>query len=123
MRPPPSMPGRYAFPRRNPESWGFWWSINSLQGSGIQKRVSEVWASTIPVYRAADNLAAVDVSPFGSAVRMGTPHALFHATGIRGSLGPYTVTADGKQFLVNSGDVKEESQPLTLVQNWPAEKK
>ena len=69
----------------------------------------------------AGNLAAVDVSPFGSAVQMGTPHALFHATGIRGSLGPYTVTADGKKFLVNSGDVKEESQPLTLVQNWPAE--
>jgi hypothetical protein len=33
------------------------------------------------------------------------------------------VTADGKKFLINSGDVKEESQPLILVQNWPAELK
>jgi len=33
--------------------------------------------------------------------------------------GPYAVTADGKKFLINSGDLKEESQPFTLVQNWP----
>jgi hypothetical protein len=33
------------------------------------------------------------------------------------------VTADGKKFLINSGDQKEGNEPLTLVQNWPAELK
>ena len=69
----------------------------------------------------ADNLMAVDVNSSGNTVRMGTPHALFHSIGIQNQLGPYNVTADGKKFLINSGDVKEESQPFTLVQNWPAE--
>ena len=71
----------------------------------------------------ADKVMAADVSPLGNTVRMGTPHALFHAGGIQTQQGPYAVTADGKKFLINSGDVKEESQPLTLVQNWPAELK
>jgi eukaryotic-like serine/threonine-protein kinase len=71
----------------------------------------------------ADNVMAVDVDTSGNTVRMGTPHALFHAPGIQSQQGPYTVTADGKKFLINSGDVKEESQPFTLVQNWPAELK
>ena len=71
----------------------------------------------------ADNVTAVDVSPFGNAVRMGTPHVLFHVAGVRMTLGPYAVTTNGKKFLINSGDVKEESQPFTLVQNWPAELK
>jgi len=48
---------------------------------------------------------------------------LFHATGVQTQQGPYAVSADGKKFLVNSGDIKEESQPLTLVQNWTADLK
>ena len=27
----------------------------------------------------------------------------------------YSVTADGKKFLINSGELKEESQPFTIV--------
>ena len=70
-----------------------------------------------------DNLMAVDVSPSGATIQLGTPHTLFRAAGVQDTLGPYDVTADGKKFLVNSGDVKEENQPLTLVQNWPAQLK
>ena len=69
------------------------------------------------------NLTAVDVSPDANAVRLGTPHVLFHAAGLRAATGPYGVTADGKKFLINSGAVKEENVPLTLVQNWTAEVK
>jgi eukaryotic-like serine/threonine-protein kinase len=71
----------------------------------------------------ADSVMAVDVSTSGNTIRMGAPHALFHHGGVQIQQGPYAVTADGKKFLINSGDVKEESQPLTLVQNWPAELK
>lgn len=72
----------------------------------------------------SDNLVAVDVSTLGNTVRLGTPHVLFHATGGQAlQQGAYDVTADGKKFIVDSGDINEESQPLTLVQNWTAELK
>jgi hypothetical protein len=66
-------------------------------------------------------LVAVDVNTFGKTVRLGNPHVLFHVAGVQAFAGPYDVTADGKKFIVNSSDVKQESQPLTLVQNWTAE--
>ena len=70
----------------------------------------------------SDNLVAVDVNTLGNTVRLGTPHVLFHATGGQAlQQGAYDVTADGKKFIVDSGDINEESQPLTLVQNWTAE--
>jgi hypothetical protein len=43
--------------------------------------------------------------------------------GIQREFGPYDVTGDGKKFLINSGNLKEGSDPLTLVQNWPGELK
>ncbi len=71
----------------------------------------------------ADNLMAVDVNPSSVPIQLGTPHALFRAPGVQNTLGPYVVTADGKKFLINTGEVKEENQPLTLVQNWPTQVK
>lgn len=71
----------------------------------------------------SDSVMAVDVNPVGKIVQMGTPRALFHVPGLQTQQGPYSVTADGKKFLVNSGDLKEESQPLTMVQNWPSQLK
>ncbi len=71
----------------------------------------------------ADNMMAVDVKTDGKTVEFGTPHILFHPSGVQNQQGPYAVSADGKRFLMNVGDVKEESQPLTLVQNWTAELK
>jgi Tol biopolymer transport system component len=69
------------------------------------------------------NLMAVDVNADANAVRLGSAHVLFRAAGVRAATGPYAVTADGKKFLINSGAVKEENLPLTLVQNWTAEVK
>jgi serine/threonine protein kinase len=69
-----------------------------------------------------DNLVAVDVTS-GEAVRLGAPHALFQAVGIQRDFGPYDVTGDGKKFLINSGNLKEGTEPVTLVLNWPAELK
>lgn len=73
-------------------------------------------------FLSSDNyMMAVDVSPSGDALRLGVPHALFHAEPIE-RLGPmYDVTADGKKFIITELDANEEGRPLTLVQNWTAE--
>jgi len=70
-----------------------------------------------------DNIVAVDVNTSGNAVKLGAPHTLFQAVGIQRDFGPYDVTADVKKFLINSGNLKEGTEPVTLVQNWPAELK
>ena len=69
-----------------------------------------------------DNIVTVDVNASANAVHLGVPHALFQAVGIQREYGPYDVTADGKKFLINSGNVNA-SDPLTLVLNWPAQLK
>ena len=72
----------------------------------------------------SDNVVAVDVNTLGNTVRLGTPHVLFHATGGQAlQQRAYDVTGDGKKFIISSVDANEESQPLTLVQNWTAEAK
>jgi serine/threonine protein kinase len=70
-----------------------------------------------------DNIVAVDVNTSGNAVKLGTPHILFRAVGIQRDFGPYDVTADGKKFLINNGNLKQGTEPVTLVQNWPTELK
>jgi arginine/lysine/ornithine decarboxylase len=70
-----------------------------------------------------DNLVTVDVDPSGNAVRFGVPRRLFQAAGIQRQAGSYVATRDGKKFLIDKGNLKEGSQPLTLVLNWPAELK
>jgi len=69
-----------------------------------------------------DNIVAVDVNASANAVHLGVPRALFQAVGIQREYGPYDVTADGKKFLINSGNVNV-SDPLTLVLNWPSQLK
>ena len=71
----------------------------------------------------ANKMVAVDVSASGTAVRLGVPHDLFQTAAIQREYGPFDVTADGKRFLINSGNLKEGGDPFTLVQNWPAELK
>jgi hypothetical protein len=66
---------------------------------------------------------AADVSTSGNAVRLGVPHLLFQALAAQRQAGAFDVTADGKRFLINSGNQKEGNEPVTLVQNWPAELK
>jgi eukaryotic-like serine/threonine-protein kinase len=104
--------------------------VTSFPGGGAKLQVSASGGS-FPKWRrdgkelfwldAADNMMAADVNTSGASVQMGTPQALFHAAGVQTQQGPYAVTADGKKFLINTGDVKEENQPFTLVQNWSAE--
>jgi hypothetical protein len=50
-------------------------------------------------------------------VKLGAPHTLFQAVGIQGDFAPYDVSVDGKKFLINSGNLKEGTEPLTPVQN------
>jgi Tol biopolymer transport system component len=106
--------------------------ITAFPGGGAKWQVSSVGGAS-PKWRKDskevfyldpnDNIVAVDVNASGSAVQLGTPHTLFQAIGIQRDYGPFDVTADGKKFLLNSGNLKEGSDPFTLVQNWPAELK
>jgi eukaryotic-like serine/threonine-protein kinase len=106
--------------------------ITAFPGGGAKWQVSSV-GGVSPKWRKdnkeifyldpSDNLVAVDVNASGSAVQLGTPHTLFQAIGVQRDYGPYDVTGDGKKFLLNSGNLKEGSDPFTLVQNWPAELK
>jgi Tol biopolymer transport system component len=71
----------------------------------------------------ADNLMAVDFSSGGTVPKLGTPNTLFQTIGIQRDFGPFDVSADGKRFLLNSGNLKEGADPLTLVLNWPGKSK
>jgi Tol biopolymer transport system component len=71
----------------------------------------------------ADNLMAVDLNASSNAVRLGIPHALFQALAAQRQAGAFDLTADGKKFLINSGNEKEGNEPVTLVLNWPSELK
>jgi serine/threonine protein kinase len=106
--------------------------ITPFPGGGAKWQVSTA-GGTIPKWRKdgkelffldnADNITAVDVAVSGDAVRLGTPRVLFQAVGTQRDAGAYDVNADGTKFLINSGNLKEGSEPFTLVQNWPAELK
>ncbi len=66
----------------------------------------------------SDSIIAVDLTVTGNAIDLGVPHVLFQAIGVQRDYGPYDVTADGKKFLINSGNIAQGGEPLTLVQNW-----
>ena len=93
------------------------WQVSSVGGASAKWRKD---SKEIFYLDPSDNLVAVDVNASGSAVQLGTPHSLFQAIGIQREYGPYDVSADGKKFLINSGNLKEGSDPFTLVLNWPA---
>ena len=66
---------------------------------------------------------AVDVNQNGASLQLGAPHALFKATTVSGPNGPYTVSADGKKFVMNTVLPQSITEPLTLITNWPADLK
>ena len=69
-------------------------------------------------------MMAVDVSQKGASLQLGAPHALFKAATVgRPSKGPYTVSADGKKFVVNTVTPPSITEPLTLITNWTADLK
>jgi Tol biopolymer transport system component len=96
------------------------WQVSSNGGSSAKWRRD---GKELFFLDTSDNLSAVDVSTTGSAPHLGALRALFQAVGIQRDFGAYDVTADGKKFLLNSGNLKEGSDPLALVLNWPAELK
>lgn len=96
------------------------WQVSSVGGASAKWRGDN---KEVFYLDPSDNLVAVDVNASGSSVQLGTPHTLFQAIGIQREYGPFDVSADGKKFLINSGNLKEGSDPFTLVQNWPAELK
>ncbi len=68
-------------------------------------------------------MTAVEVQENGASLELGTPQELFQATTVTGPEGPYTVSADGKRFLINGTTAQAASQPLTLITNWTADLK
>ncbi len=68
-------------------------------------------------------IMAVDVSQNGASLQLGAPHALFKAATVVGQNGPYTVSADGKKFVMNTVLPQSITEPLTLITNWPADLK
>jgi eukaryotic-like serine/threonine-protein kinase len=69
-------------------------------------------------------MMAVDVSQKGASLQLGAPHVLFKsAATVRPSSGPYTVSADGKKFVMNTVPQQSISEPLTLITNWTADLK
>jgi Tol biopolymer transport system component len=106
--------------------------ITAFPGGGAKWQVSTNGGSTAHWRRdgkelffldSADNIVGVDVNLSGKAPQLGVPHALFQAGAIQRQNNPFDVTADGKKFLVNVSNLKEGSDPLTLVLNWTAEMK
>ena len=75
------------------------------------------------VYQApGDEIMAVEVRA-ASTFQAGIPKALFK-THLRPPPGAqFDVTSDGERFLVNLRPADEISDPVTLVQNWAAERK
>jgi len=67
---------------------------------------------------------AADVDP--GVTRVGIPHELFQTSispvSIPRNSTAYDVSADGQRFLMYS-TVKQESAPITIVQNWSEELK
>jgi eukaryotic-like serine/threonine-protein kinase len=68
-------------------------------------------------------IMAVDVGQNSASLQLGTPHVLFKATTVSGPSGPYTVSADGKKFVMNTVLPQTLTEPLTLITNWPADLK
>jgi len=75
------------------------------------------------VYEApGDELTAVDVET-APTFRVGIPQALFKVTLARPPGRHWDVTPDGQRFLVIVRPGDQVSEPVTLVQNWAADRK
>ncbi len=71
----------------------------------------------------AGKMIAVPVSEKGASLELGPQQELFQANTVSGPDGPFTVTPDGKRFVINGSAGQAASQPLTLITNWTAEMK
>ncbi len=74
-------------------------------------------------YRAADRkLMAVEVQT-ASTLQAGQPRALFELRVSEVPVIPYTVSADGQRFLVDTPTEESNAAPITVVLNWFTELK
>ncbi|MGB9236932.1 MAG: protein kinase [Terriglobales bacterium] len=96
------------------------WQVSTAGGSrpNWRKDGKELFYFSID-----QQMMAVDVGQKGASLQLGTPHALFKATTVSGASGPYTVSADGKKFVMNTVLPQSITEPLTLITNWPADLK
>ena len=63
------------------------------------------------------------VNQNGDSLQLGASHALFKAATVSGPSGPYTVSAEGKKFVMNTVLPQSITESLTLITNWPADLK
>ncbi|HEV2115489.1 MAG TPA: protein kinase, partial [Terriglobales bacterium] len=75
-------------------------------------------------FTGALELMAVDFAVEKGTPRLGSPHALFHLRSSGLGNPAFTVTPDGKRFIVNSApEGASTGHPLTLITNWTADLK
>jgi Tol biopolymer transport system component len=96
------------------------WQVSTAGGSRPNWRKD---GKELYFWSTDQQMMAVDVSQKGASLQLGAPHALFKATTVSGSSGPYTVSADGKKFVMNTVLPQSITEPLTLITNWPADLK
>jgi dipeptidyl aminopeptidase/acylaminoacyl peptidase len=100
-----------------PEGKGKWRVSTSGGANPVwSKNMSELFFRNLN-----DEFFACRLTFKGPDVEVGTPQRLFHAS-VPGIGIPYDVSADGQRLLVNLAE-EEESAPLHVVVNWPAELK
>jgi len=72
-------------------------------------------------YVSPDNkLMSVNLTLGSNSVRPSAPHELFPLPSVDIGVSPYDVAPDGQRFLVCAPPEKADSQPLTVIVNWPA---
>ena len=96
------------------------WQVSTAGGSKPSWRKD---GKELYFWSTDQQVMAVDIQQNGSSLQLGTPHALFKATTVVGSVGPYTASADGKKFVMNTVPPQTTSEPLTLITDWPADLK
>src|SRR5208282_5981568 len=99
-------------------SGGGRWQVSTAGGSRPNWRKD---GKELFFFSTDQQMMAVDVSQKGASLQLGAPHALFKATTGSGPSGPYTVSADGKKFVMNTVLPQSITEPLTLIINWQAD--
>jgi len=96
------------------------WQVSTAGGSRPNWRKD---GKELFFFSTDQQMMAVDVNQNGASLQLGAPHALFKAATVSGISGPYTVSADGKKFVMNTVLPQSITEPLTLITNWPADLK
>jgi eukaryotic-like serine/threonine-protein kinase len=96
------------------------WQVSTAGGSVPKWRKD---SKELFFYSVDQQIMAVDVNQNGASPQLGTPHALFKATTVGAQSGPYSVSSDGKKFVMNTVLPQSVTEPLTLITNWSADLK